>query len=127
MVGIGRAPATQRPSRGDIHLVAFTESLGHVIDGPHPAIIVSSDSLNRGAGTVMACPMTSRIRHDAEDYLPPYLVAAPSRATGLTRDGYIKVDQMHTLSIEVLGPRMGRANPETVTKVDAALRFVLGL
>jgi mRNA-degrading endonuclease toxin of MazEF toxin-antitoxin module len=127
VVGIGRPPTTHRPSRGDIHLVAFAESLGHVIEGPHPAIIVSSDALNRGAGTVMACPMTSRIRHDAADYLPPYLVAAPSRATGLTRDGYVKVDQVLTLSIEVLGPRLGRANPETMSEIDTALRFVLGV
>jgi mRNA-degrading endonuclease toxin of MazEF toxin-antitoxin module len=116
-----------RPARGDIHLVAFAEGLGHVIEGPHPAMIVSSDALNRGAGTVMACPMTSRIRHDATDYLPPYLVAASSRATGLTRDGYVKVDQVHTLPIELLGPRMGRANPDTMAQVDAALRFVLAL
>jgi mRNA-degrading endonuclease toxin of MazEF toxin-antitoxin module len=127
MVGIGRAPASPRGSRGDIHLVAFAESLGHVIEGPYPAIIVSSDSLNRGAGTVMACPLTSRIRHDPADYLPPYLVAAPSRATGLARDGYIKVDQVHTLPIELLGPRMGRASPGTMAELDAALRFVLGL
>ena len=73
----------------------------------------------------MACPMTSKIRLDADVYLPPYLVPAPGRATGLTRDGYVKVDQMHTLSIDVLGPRMGRADPETMVLVDAALRFVL--
>ena len=127
MVGIGRASAAQRPTRGDIHLVSFAAGLGPVIDGPHPAIIVSSDSLNRGAGTVMACPMTSRIRHDPEAYLPPYLVPAPGHATGLTRDGYIKVDQVHTLPIDVLGPRMGRANPETMAEVDTALRFVLGV
>ena len=127
MVGMGRTPVVARPSRGDIHLVAFAESLGQVIEGPHPAIIVSSDALHRGAGTVMACPMTSKIRHDAADYLPPYLVAASSRATGLTRDGFVKVDQVHTLPIELLGPRMGRASPETMAEVDAALRFVLAI
>jgi mRNA-degrading endonuclease toxin of MazEF toxin-antitoxin module len=127
MVGIGRASATTGPSRGDIHLVAFAEPNGKVIGGPHPALIVSSDALNRGAGTVMACPLTSRIRHDADDYLPPYLVSASGRATGLARDGYVKVDQVHTLPVEVLGPRMGRANPETMADVDRALRFVLGI
>lgn len=127
MVGIGRAPDAQGPTRGDIHLVSFAENLGHVIEGPHPAIIVSSDSLNRRAGTVIACPMTSKIRHDADAYLPPYLVPAPGYATGLTRDGYVKVDQVHTLPIDALGPRMGRANPETMALVDTALRFVLGV
>ena len=127
MVGIGRAPATGAPSRGDIHLVAFTDGAGNVVAGAHPAVVVSSDALNRRAGTVMACPMTSRIRHDAAVYLPPYLVPAASRSTGLARDGYVKVDQVHTLAVELLGPRMGRANPETMAAIDAALRFVLAL
>jgi mRNA-degrading endonuclease toxin of MazEF toxin-antitoxin module len=107
--------------------VAFPGRAGNVIEGPHPAVIVSSDALNRGAGTVIACPMTSRIRHDAEVYLPPYLVPASGHATGLSQDGFVKVDQVHTLAVELLGPRMGRANPDTMAKVDAALRFVLGI
>jgi mRNA-degrading endonuclease toxin of MazEF toxin-antitoxin module len=107
--------------------VAFADVRGNVIAGPHPAVIVSTDALNRGAGTVIACPMTSRIRHDADVYLPPYLVPASGRSTGLTRDGYVKVDQVHTLPVEMLGPRMGRANAETMADVDVALRFVLGI
>lgn len=111
--------------RGDIFLVQFADAGGKVRFGPHPALIVSSDSLNRRAGTLLACPMTSRIRHDAAVYLPPYLVAAPARATGLQRDGYVKADQVHTLPVEALGPRMGRANPAVMSDVDTALRFVL--
>lgn len=127
MVGIGRGSGPSGPTRGDIHFVPFAEGRGNAIGGPHPAVIVSSDALNRGAGTVLACPLTSRICHDPTVYLPPYLVAAHRQATGLDRDGYVKVDQVHTLPIDVLGPRVGRANPATMEAVDQALRFVLGL
>ena len=113
--------------RGEIYLVPFPEHGGPTISGPHPALIVSSDRLNPSSGTVVVCPMTSRIRHDPQAYLPPYLVPASARATGLQRDGYVKVDQVHTLAQSILGARMGRANPDVMDGVDRALGVVLGL
>jgi mRNA-degrading endonuclease toxin of MazEF toxin-antitoxin module len=127
MVGIESGPLQTGPRRADIHLVDFPEVAGHIITGPHPAVIVSSDRLNRGGGTVLVCPMTSRIRHDPAEYLPPYLVAATARDSGLNRDGYIKVDQVFTRPVSALGNRIGRLNPESMGRVDAALRFVLAL
>jgi mRNA-degrading endonuclease toxin of MazEF toxin-antitoxin module len=127
VVGIGAGPLSPGPRRGDIYVVAFPDVGGHVIRGPHPAVVVSSDRLNRPAGTVLVCPMTSSIRHDPEDYLPPYLVAAPRQASGLDRDGYVKVDQLFTRPAELLGARIGRLNPEVTARLDAALRFVLAL
>ena len=97
------------------------------MEGPHPAVVVSSDRLNRPVGTVLVCSMTSRIRHDPDEYLPPYLVAAPRQASGLDRDGYVKADRVFTLRADLLGARIGRLNPETTSRLDAALRFVLAL
>lgn len=127
MVGIGATPPDRGPGRGDIHLVDFPEVGGHVLRGPHPAVVVSSDRLNRSSGTVLVCPMTSRIRHDPAVYVPPYLVAATKRDSGLERDGYVKADQLFTRPREVLGTRVGRLNPETMDRLDTALRFVLAL
>jgi mRNA-degrading endonuclease toxin of MazEF toxin-antitoxin module len=127
MVGIGAARPEAGPRRADIHLVDFPEVAGHVITGPHPAVIVSSDRLNRGSGTVLVCPMTSRIRHDPTGYLPPYLVATTARDSGLNRDGYVKVDQVFTRPVSALGNRIGRLNPESMSRLDVALRFVLAI
>ena len=127
MVGLGAGPPDRGPRRGDIHVVDFPEVGGRVIRGPHPAVVISSDRLNRPSGTVLLCPMTSSIRHDPADYLPPYLVAASKRASGLDRDGYVKVDQVFTRPVELLGPPVGRLNPETMARLDSALRFVLAL
>lgn len=127
MVGIGAGPATAHPRRADIHLVDFPEVAGHVITGRHPVVIVSSDRLNRSSATVLVCPMTSKIRHDPAAYLPPYLVAATARGSGLDRDGYVKVDQLFTRPLAALGPRIGRLNPETMDRLDRSLRFVLAL
>jgi mRNA-degrading endonuclease toxin of MazEF toxin-antitoxin module len=115
VVGIGNAPANVGPRRADIHIIA----------GSHPVVVVSSDRLNRASGTVLVCPMTSRIRHDPSDYLPAYLVPATARDSGLNRDGYVKVDQVFPRPVEALGSRVGRLNPETIGRLDSALRFVL--
>jgi mRNA-degrading endonuclease toxin of MazEF toxin-antitoxin module len=127
VVGIGAGPAGLAPRRADIHVIEFPEIAGHVVTGRHPVVIVSSDRLNRAGGTVLVCPMTSKIRHDPADYLPPYLVAATARSSGLDRDGYVKVDQLFTRPVDALGPRIGRLNPETMERLDGALRFVLSI
>ena len=127
MVGIGATAVSRGPQRGDVHVIVFPETGGKVLRGPHPAVVVSSDRMNSTSATVLVCPMTSRIRHDPAAYLPPYLVTATARASGLDRDGYVKVDQVFTEPADGLGSRIGRLNPETMERLDAALRFVLAV
>jgi mRNA-degrading endonuclease toxin of MazEF toxin-antitoxin module len=127
VVGIGSRLPDRGFRRADIHLIEFPEAAGRVLMGPHPAVVVSSDRLNRAAGTILVCPLTSMIRHDPSSYLPPYFVSVTAKASGLRRDGYVKVNQIFTRPIEAIGPRMGRINPETMARVDVAMRIVLDL
>lgn len=69
--------------------------------------------------------MTSSARSAAE--LPPYLVAVSAMESGLDRDGFVKADQPSTLPVGVLGPQAGRLAPQVIERLDASLRFVLGL
>ena len=115
------------PRRGDVHLVQFEDIGGHVLRGPHPAVVVSSDRLNRADGTVLVCSMTTKARRVAGDWLPPYLVPVVRGDSGLDRDGFVKCDQVFTRPAPWLGQRLGRLNPEAMARVDASLRFVLGL
>jgi mRNA-degrading endonuclease toxin of MazEF toxin-antitoxin module len=124
VVGLGREPATTGPGRGDIHFVDFGDVGGHVIRGPHPAVVVQTDRMRRSS-TVVVVPMTSAAR--AAEYAPPFLVAVTGRESGLPRDGWIKCDQPTTVPTILLGPRAGRLSPAAVDRLDAALRFVLGL
>lgn len=123
MVGIGQAPATVGPSRGDIHFVDFPDVGGHVIRGPHPAIVVQTDRMRRSS-TVVVVPLTSAAK--AAPFEPEFLVRVAAREAGLPRDGWAKCDQPMTLPVVMLGPRAGRLNPEAIARVDDALRFVLG-
>jgi mRNA-degrading endonuclease toxin of MazEF toxin-antitoxin module len=122
VVGIGSEGAQLGPRRGDIHFIAFPDLGGHVLRGPHPAVVVQTDRMRRSS-TVIVVPMTSSPRSAAEK--PPYLVAVARQESGLDRDGFVKVDQPATLPLSVLGPRAGRLTPETMQRLDVSLRFVL--
>jgi mRNA-degrading endonuclease toxin of MazEF toxin-antitoxin module len=124
VVGIGREPAAHGPRRGDIHFVDFAEAGGHVLRGPHPALVIQTDRLQRSS-TVIVAPLTSAAR--AAEFDPPFLVADTSRDSGLPRDGWVKCDQPTTLPASLLGPRVGRLTPAALDRLDAALRFVLDL
>jgi len=124
MVGIGNAPATVGPSRGDVHLIAFPDVGGHVIHGPHPGVVVQTDRMRRSS-TVVVVPMTSAAR--AAEFKPEFLVQIGTHESGLPRDRFAKCDQPTTLPTSVLGPKVGRLNPEAIARLDEAIRFVLGL
>ena len=125
MVGFGRGPTQPLGRRGDIHLVGFEEIGGSVIRGPHPAVVVQTERLRRSS-TVLVCPISSRgLRRP--DYVPPYLAWVSRQESGLDRDGWVKADQLFTRPLDTLGPRLGRLNPAAMMRVDASLRFVLGL
>ena len=124
MVGIGHSPPAAGPARGDIHIVDFPDLGGHVIRGPHPAVVVRTDRMQRST-TVIVVPMTSAPRSASEN--PPYLVAVRAQESGLTRDGFVKCDQIVTFPTSLLRARAGRLNPAAIDRVDKALRFVLGL
>jgi mRNA-degrading endonuclease toxin of MazEF toxin-antitoxin module len=124
VVGIGNAPARVGPARGDIHIVDFPEIGGHVIRGPHPGVIVQTDRMQRSS-TVVVVPLTSAAK--AASFAPRFLVQIPGRRSGLPRDGWAKCDQPFTIPTAMLGPRAGCLDPDTLDRVDDALRFVLGL
>ncbi len=124
MVGIGRERAATGPRRGDIHFVDFLDAGGHVIRGPHPALVIQTDRLQRSS-TVIVAPMTSSAR--AADFAPPFLVSVTARESGLPKDGWVKCDQPTTLPTSLLGPRAGRLTPAALERLDRALRFVFEL
>lgn len=124
MVGIGRDRPDIGPRRGDIHFITFPDLGGHVLRGPHPAVVVQTERMRRSS-TVVVVPMTSSPRSAAEN--PPYLVSVRRQDSGLDRDSFVKTDQPATLAVTVLGQRAGRLSPSAISRVDASLRFVLEL
>jgi mRNA-degrading endonuclease toxin of MazEF toxin-antitoxin module len=73
----------------------------------------------------MVVPMTSKSR--SGQLRPPYLVAVSAAESGLSKDGWVKADQIVTIDVAQLGDRAGRLAPGKIEELDAALRFVLAL
>lgn len=124
MVGIGRSAPATGPVRGDVHFIDFPDLGGHVIKGPHPAVVVRTDRMERST-TVIVVPMTSAPRSAPEN--PRYLVPVKARESGLSRDGFVKCDQLLTFPTVILGQRAGRLNAAALGRLDDALRFVLDI
>ena len=87
-------------------------------------MVVQTSAMSRSS-TVMVVPMTSKSR--SGQLRPPYLVEVSARESGLSRDGWIKADQIVTIDVADLGDRAGRLSPGKIAELDAALRFVLAL
>ena len=55
--------ASYIPDRGDIVWLNFSPQQGHEQAGMHPAIILSPKSYNQNSKLMLACPITSKIKH----------------------------------------------------------------
>ena len=95
---------------------------GHEQDLVRPAVVVSSDSFNRGAaGLVMLLPLTRTNRG-----IPFHVEVRPPEG-GLRSTSYVLCDQIRTVAKERLGARRGEINETTMRRIAERLRVLLDL
>ncbi len=92
-----------------------------------PAIIVSTDGANSaasrlGRGVVTVVPLSSNT-----DRVFPFQVLVPSEASGLPRDSKAQAEQVRSLSVTRIGPRIGTLPEDLVVQLNEALRTHLSL
>ena len=80
----------------------------------------SASQLEMGAVTVV--PVTSSIRR-----VYPFQVLLPARASGLRHDSEAQAEQVRSMAVQRLGPRVGSVPPAMVEKLDEALRLRLAV
>ncbi len=51
------------PKRGDAVWLNFSPQIGHEQKGRLPAIVISPEKYNEKVGLLLACPITTRIKH----------------------------------------------------------------
>jgi len=109
------APAGWFPRRGEICLVE--------LDKERPALIVSSNILNRHALDVCVVPV-STVEHAAFS-MRPKLAAGEG---GLARDSWAKCDQVTTLEKGLIRyPPLGTVGRDALERVGAAIKRALEL
>lgn len=108
--------------RGGVYYVDLGQPIGHEPGFVGPAVVVSVDILNNGAGgLVVVVPITSTAYG-----LRSHIEVDPG-TSGLGHTSYARCDQLRVISTDRLTTRIGTIGPEALRPLEQALRFVLDL
>src|SRR3954468_2268790 len=93
--------------RGEIRVVDLDPTRGAEANKRRPAVIVSNDGANAaaerlGRGVVTVVPVTSNVTR-----IYPFQVRLQRKATGLERESKAQAEQVRSVAVERVGPRVG--------------------
>jgi mRNA interferase MazF len=113
--------------RGEIRLVDLEPTQGSEANKRRPAVVVSNDRANAAVerharGVVTVVPVTSSVER-----VFPFQTLLPADATGLRMDSKAQAEQVRSVSVERLGPVIGRVPLQLMSDLDDALRLHLQL
>jgi len=113
--------------RGEIRLIDLEPVRGSEADKRRPAVIVSNDRANSAAdrlsrGVITVVPVTSKVGR-----VYPFQTLLPAEGTGLRVDSKAQAEQVRSVSVERVGPVLGRVPTTLMTEIDEALRLHLQL
>lgn len=113
--------------RGDICLIDLEPVRGSEADKRRPAVVVSNDRANAtserlGRGVLTVVPLT---RNTARVF--PFQTMLPADTTGLRMDAKAQAEQVRAVSVERMGPVLGRVPAPLMAALDEALRLHLDL
>jgi mRNA interferase MazF len=113
--------------RGEVRLVDLDPARGSEASKLRPAVVVSNDRANgaaarAGRGVVTVVPVTSAVSR-----VFPFQVLIPAGVAGLRADSKAQAEQVRSVSVDRLGPALGRLPAEVLTRLDTALRLHLAL
>jgi len=108
-------PSGWYPRRGEVYFVR--------LDKDRPALVISSDALNRHALDVCLVPLTDieRAKFSLRVHIKP-------GEGGLSRDSWAKCDHVTTLEKNLLVyPPLGRLPDETLNRIEQGIKLALQL
>jgi mRNA interferase MazF len=109
------APADWFPRRGEVCLVR--------LDKDRPALVISSDAVNRHALDICVVPITS-----AEHRRFSLRIPIGRGEGGLNRASWAKCDQVTTLEKRMVRyPPVGRLSDATLSQIEGAIKKALEL
>ena len=113
--------------RGEVRLTDLDPARGSEADKRRPAIVISNDRANAtaarlGRGVVTVVPITSNVTR-----VFAFQVLLPAELTGLRIDSKAQCEQVRSVSVQRLGPILGRLPASIMSHVDEALRLHLQL
>lgn len=113
--------------RGEIRLTDLESARPGEADKRRPAIIVSNDRANAtaarlGRGVVTVVPVTSNTTR-----VFPFQILLTTEDTGIRVDSKAQAEQVRSVSVDRIGPVIGRLPTHLIAQLDDALRLHLQL
>jgi mRNA interferase MazF len=113
--------------RGEIRFADLEPVRGSETNKRRPVVIVSNDGANLraatlGRGVVTVVPVTSNVAR-----VLPFQTLLDPDTTGLARSSKAQAEQLRSIDVRRLGPRIGHLPPAVISELDEALRLHLGL
>ncbi len=106
--------------RGEIRWADLNPVRGREQAGQRPVLVLSHDVFNERSGTVIAVAMTS------QEPRAGFPLTLESKAPGLNKRSWIKINQIRTLSVDRIGKRLARSSEEELARVLDGLNEILG-
>ncbi len=120
---MARRPGVAPPRRGEVHLVSFDPTVGAEIRKTRPALVIQNDVANRWSPVTIVAAITSRFEEPA---YPTEVLLVPPEGN-LENPSVVLLNQIRTVDRRRLVRRLGRLRPESMRRVDRAIRISLGL
>jgi mRNA interferase MazF len=108
--------------RGDVYWFDLGAPQGSVQGKLRPVLVIQNDSGNASSPTTIIAAITSQQKNPY-----PFHVEFTAEESGLSKDGTVLLEQLHTVNINELGSLLGRLPDARMANVDQALRFSLRL
>ncbi len=106
--------------RGDVRWADLNPVRGREQGGSRPVLVLSQDVFNRRSGTVIAVAITSQPQKAG------FPLTLELQSGGLPKKSWVKISQIRTLAVERVRRRLGRVEPEELTRVVRGLNELVG-
>ncbi len=118
----GPAPARTRPSRGEIWQVDLNPTVGRETNKVRHALVLSVNALNHGPAELVIVAPVSTV-----DKRIPTHVRIPAGEGGQTEIGFIKCEEVKSVSTARFLRKRGTAHPATVERAVGIIKVLLGI
>jgi mRNA interferase MazF len=112
-----------RPKRGEVYLVNFDPTVGAEIKKTRPALIIQNDIGNQYSPITIVAAITSKF--DEKLYPTEVFISPPEG--GMRVPSIVALNQIRSVDRKRLTQRLGALKPETMERVDQALKISVGL
>jgi mRNA interferase MazF len=105
--------------RGDIVWADLNPTRGHEQAGRRPVVVISADVFNARSGTVIAMALTSQPQRAG------FPLTLEVKSVKLGKPSWVKISQIRTLSVQRLGRKVGRLEPEELDRLIDGLHEIV--